>query len=373
MASSPLSVLMALDSLNAGGTETHVLSIAEELIRKGQKVILISADGPMRMRFENAGCTIFLFDFQRSDKAAQIEHVDKLKKILRSQKINCVHVHQTPSGLVAASAAAGLRIPIVFTAHGTYYPLNILKKLLLYSNAVISVSRPIQSYLKRLGYSSSVIPNGIDLLEFYPSKATNLRTDLGISNDAVVLMYASRLAWGKASACDVLLRAMKDLYHYGWHKLELIVVGDGPQYKAIVELAQFIESESGRAFIHVLGSQTEMWKYYNAADIVIGTGRVALEAMACEKPVLAIGNHGFFGWVAPDNYEQAWLDYFGDHGSSAPYSRYLFSNEIAQGCRELDRLRTYGLEGRRWVEREFSIDRTVEQTLKVYRSVRSKG
>lgn len=368
MAGSPLSVLMALDSMDAGGTETHVLSLAKALIKIGQRVGIIAADGPMRFRFEDAGCHVYLFEFQPAGASVQTERIVRLQEIMRSEKVDCVHVHQTPSGLFTAKAANLLGIPSIFTVHGTYYPQTALKSLLVYSESVICVSAPLQSYITRFGFPSIVVPNGIDLAEFYPSSGAKLRSDLGISEDAIVLMYASRLAWGKATACDVLLRAMKDLYRYGWDKLELVVVGDGPKYNAISELAEFIQAESGRRFIHMVGKQSQMREYYNASDIVVGTGRVALEAMACEKPVLAIGNHGYFGWVERGNYEQAWLNYFGDHGSSAAYSRYLFASEIADGCRRLEGLRANGIEGRRWVEREFHIDQSIDQMMSVYRS-----
>lgn len=372
MTSSPLSVLMALDSMDAGGTETHVLSLAKALIRSGQSVSLISADGHMCSQFEDAGCSIFLFDFRLTGPAAQAQRIVRLQEIMQRQMIDCVHVHQTPSGLFAASAANQIGIPIIFTAHGMYYPPGSLRTILGQAGAVISVSPPVQNYIQQLGFPSTVVPNGIDLLEFYPSALSKLRAGLGIPEDAVVLVYASRLAWGKATACDTLLRAMKDLQLYGWNRLQLIVVGDGPQYEAIKELAAFIQKESGRTFIYMLGRQTQMRDCYNAADIVVGTGRVALEAMACGKPVLAVGNHGYFGWVEPGNYKQAWSHYFGDHDSYAPYSRYLFSNEIAQGCRRLEKLQTHGRDGRRWVEREFHIDRTVDQVMNVYRSAIGK-
>ncbi|WP_169089920.1 glycosyltransferase [Paenibacillus sp. PL91] len=373
MTSSPLSVLMALDSMDAGGTETHVLSLATALINSGQRVSLISSGGPLRPQFEEAGCSVFSFDFRATSSPPYADRLARLKDIIRSQKIDIVHVHQTPSGLFAAKAADQLAIPMILTAHGTYYPQVGMKSLLASAKAVISVSPPVQRYIEQLGFTSAIIPNGIDLTAFYPSKHSKLRSDLGIAEDAVVLVYASRLAWGKGSACDTLLRAMKDLHQYGWDRLQLIVVGDGPKYEAINALASFIQEESGRKFIHMLGKQSQMRECYNAADIVVGTGRVALEAMACEKPVLAVGNHGYYGWIEPDTYEQAWSHYFGDHGSYSRYSRYLFSSDIAHGCRRLEELRAWGREGRRWVEREFHIDRALEQTMNVYRSATGKS
>lgn len=364
MISSRLSVLMALDSMDAGGTETHVLSLTKALIRTGQRVTLLSAEGLLRPQFEEAGCTVFLFDFH----AAHAVQVARLQEIMRLQEVDCVHVHQTPSGLLTASAASQLGIPTVFTVHGTYYPQSSIKTLMSLSKEVISVSAPVQKYTQQLGFPSAVVPNGIDLQEFYPSNGSRLRSELGLPDDAVVLLYASRLAWGKGTACDTLLRAMKDLRRYGWNRLELVVIGDGPKFEAIKELSAFIEEESGQRFIHVLGKKARMNEYYNIADIVVGTGRVALEAMACGKPVLAVGNHGYFGWIEPGNYEEAWSHYFGDHGSYTAYSRYLFASEIGQGCRDLPRLKTLGAEGKRWVERKFHIDPIIQQVLNVYRA-----
>lgn len=372
MTSPRLSVLMALDSMDAGGTETHVLSLTKALIRSGQKVTLLSADGLLRPQFEEAGCSVFLFDFQAARTAAHTAQIAGLQEIIRLQKVDCVHVHQTPSGLLTASAASQIGIPVVFTAHGTYYPQSSIKTLMSLSKEVISVSVPVQKYTQQLGLPSTVVPNGIDLTEFYPSNGARLRSELGLSENAVVLLYASRLAWGKATACDTLLRAMKDLRRYGWNRLELVVIGDGPKYEALKELSAFIQEESGQRFIHVLGKKARMNEYYNIADIVVGTGRVALEAMACGKPVLAVGNHGYFGWVEPSNYEQAWSHYFGDHGSYAAYSRYLFASEIGQGCRDLPRLKVLGAEGKRWVERKFHIDPVIQEVMGVYRAAIDK-
>lgn len=369
MTTFPLSVLMVLDQLAPAGTETHVLSLTKSLIQGGHHVRLIAADGELRSSFENIGCAVHLIDSPEDGAARRSEWIDELQRIMKMVHFDCVHAHQTPSGLLAAEAAIREDIPFIFTAHGTYYPKESLRSLLSQSKAVISVSKPVQQYVHNIGYSSYLIPNGIDLGEFYLSKNTKVRSELGISDTSILLVYASRLAWGKATACDILLRAMKDLHRYGWHQFELVVVGDGPNREALQRLADFIHQEIGRKFIHLVGQQTQMHEFYNAADMVIGTGRVALEALASEKPVLAIGNNGFFGWVEPNNYEDAWSLYFGDHGSNASHSRYLFADQIVKGYQRLDVLKAQGQVNRRWVERLFHNERTTDQLLQIYQSV----
>jgi len=364
----PLSIMMVLDSMGTGGTETHVISLAGALTRSGHKVSVVSADGELHRQFEEAGCSVHLVPDWGITVEARLKVRDKLLEVISDEGIQCIHGHQTPSGLQAASVARIKGIPFVFTAHGTYYPRDQLRMLLAQSKSVISVSEPVAHYIRQLGFQSDVIPNGIDLTQFYPADRSPIRSKIGIAEDTGLILYASRLAWGKATACDTMLRAMKDLYRNGWNKLHLVVAGNGPQYGAIKQLADFIHFEIGHTLITLVGQQSQMLDYYHAADIVVGSGRVALEALACEKPVLAMGNHGYFGWVAPDRYDQAWSHYFGDHGSIAPCSRYRISADIADGYRNLESLKASGREGRRWVERDFHIECSMKRVLSIYQS-----
>ena len=61
------------------------------------------------------------------------------------------------------------------------------------------------------------------------------------------------------------------------------------------------------------GALLDPLEAYRDSDLIIGTARVALEAMSCEKPVIAAGNSGYVGLITPDNFMQAWKVYFGDH------------------------------------------------------------
>ncbi len=327
---------------------------------------LASMNGALRPAFEALGCPLYLFSPSGFETAASVHGAAELKQRMLEWKVNCVHAHQTPSGLMALAAAEELGIPFVFTVHGTYYPAGSLRSILARASKVISVSKPVQAFVRQLGFDSELVPNGIDTAAFCPEGSRKLRESLGIREEERLLVYASRLAWGKARACDTLLRAMKDMRKYGWDKLHLAVIGDGPQLADLRRLADYIEHETGRAFIHIAGLQTDMADCYRAADAVIGTGRVALEALACGKPVLAIGNHGFFGWIEPQCYEEAWLNYFGDHGSVAGYSRYLFASQLADGLRQPDRLTRMGTEGRQWVMSQFRLDEAINRLLKLY-------
>lgn len=68
---------------------------------------------------------------------------------------------------------------------------------------------------------------------------------------------------------------------------------------------------------------------YYAADVIVGTGRVALEAMACAKPVVAAGVAGYCGVVKPQNIDKVIQCHFGDHGAFVPITAQKLSVDIA--------------------------------------------
>jgi len=366
-----LRVLLVLDGLDLGGTETHVLSLAKEMSCRGIHVVIASRGGQMEESFRPIRCPMYKINFPKTMDVDEEEKnllVRKVEEVIEKERISIIHAHQTPSGYITSLAAKKYNIPIVFTVHGTYYPKKELIEMVKMSTAVITVSPPIQRYVQKFTSSHpTVIPNGIDTEEFTPTDS-NLKASLGIPDDAIVVLYASRLAWAKARICMMLLRACKDLKAI-YPNLYVVVAGDGPRLKEITELTNFIHKVCNQSFIRLVGQQTEMTKYYSIADCVVGTGRVALEAMSCKKAVIAVGNHGYFGIVKPSEYEKAWDCYFGDHGSREGCGRYILGRDIKLLFRSMDDLEVLGVEGRKFVEEKFNIKNCVSDIVNLYTSL----
>ncbi|MFC4099882.1 glycosyltransferase [Paenibacillus xanthanilyticus] len=365
-------VLMVMDSLAVGGTETYVLSLVKAFPRIGVQPVYAGAGGIMYDSYARAGCPIHIVELAAGSLLAPEwqEPVERaLAQIMRRRRIDVVHVHQTPSGLYAAEAAAKLGIPVVMTVHGAYYPADQLRSLADIGTAFISVSKPVEAYLARQGIDSQLIPNGVDTDDFYPDSSANARESLGIAQDAQVIVYASRLAWDKASACLMLIRAAHALRQAGRERLRVVIAGDGNQYAAVRELGEAVNAEAGEAFVQLAGNQTEMRPIYNMGDLVVGTGRVALEAMACGKPVLAVGNHGYFGLVRAENRAEAWQCYFGDHDSRERPDERRMAEELAAALDDPRGLAAIGEESRAWTQLRFDIQDKAVRLATLYRSL----
>jgi Glycosyltransferase len=369
-------LLMVMDSLAVGGTETYVLSLLKAFPSLGVMPVYAGGTGVMYEAYSRAGCPIHRVELraeQLMDPVLQKKAESMLMQIMRSRKIDLVHIHQTPSGLYAAEAARKLGIPVVFTIHGAYYPPEQLQMMKAAGCTFVSVSLPVQAYLDGQGIPSHLIANGIDFEQYRSESSAGLRASLRIPDKEKVVVYASRLAWDKAAVCAMLIRAARMIRLNESLPIHLIIAGSGNQAAAIAELAESVNLECNLPFVHLVGSQMQMRDYYNVGDLVVGTGRVALEAMACGKPVLAIGNHGYFGLVTPSVYDEAWQYYFGDHNSKERPSEQRIGEAINEAFASVDQLEEIGRQGQAWARANFHIQGKALQMKQLYNSLLTKN
>ena len=67
---------------------------------------------------------------------------------------------------------------------------------------------------------------------------------------------------------------------------KLVIIGEGHLEKKIEDRADRFNQKYGN-WIEVKNFVEDISLWYNATDILIGEGRVAIETLACEKPVVA--------------------------------------------------------------------------------------
>lgn len=145
------------------------------------------------------------------------------------------------------------------------------------------------------------------------SQSNFLRSIYDMDQDSLGIIYCSRMAWGKIQVCKNLITVIRDLRKRDNIKYDGIIIGDGPGYLELKKFADSVNNELGQEVIHFTGSQIDVNKFYMAGDCVLGTGRVAIEAMAAFKKVIAAGNSGYYGFTTSENFKEAWSTYFGDH------------------------------------------------------------
>ncbi|WAH39462.1 glycosyltransferase [Alicyclobacillus dauci] len=369
---SNLRVLMILDSFLVGGTETHVFTLTRELLKQGVHVVVLGDDGPLHQLFLELGCPVYVLDFDQENRA-QIN--SDLNQIVNNEGINLIHAHQTGCAPFAISLAKDKGIPFLFSVHGSYYKISTLADMAEQA-AFISVSPAIQNWLWKHRIPSILIPNGIDT-DYYRLQPidVNLCREYGIPTNVPIVVYAGRLSWEKADIAEEVIQACAYLREReGFPNLHLLIVGDGWHSDGIRALATRRNELAGTDFIHLAGSMRDVRPFYALGDCVVGTGRVALEAMSCKRPVVAVGSRGFFGLVTPDVYIKAWYYYFGDHKRLYARSSDMLANEIKNTILSSERARrSWGTQGRRFVKYFFDIRSVTVDLLHLYKLLYNKS
>jgi len=330
--SEPLNILMLVDSLGIGGTETHVLAVSQALQGLNHKVIIGTRGGPMAAKFKETGLELVIMPFQTDNPLAAnyTALLEQTRALVQERNIHIIHAHQIAGLKVAAQVSQELLVPLVFTVHGMFYPRRRLQSLIDSCAHVIAVSPPAAVWVKRAlavpAKQVSVIPNGIDINHFRPGQAPDFKKQLGMGEDEPLVTLCSRMAWGKTRVIEDAIYAVEELHQEtGVH---LAIAGSGPDSPFVHATANMVNQRQKHDIIHITGALLDPVDAYRAADMVIGTARVALEAMSTGRPVIAAGNSGYFGIVTPANFAQGWEVYFGDHDFIALPSRTRFAKDI---------------------------------------------
>ncbi len=145
----------------------------------------------------------------------------------------------------------------------------------------------------------TIIPVGVDTVQFKPYDKRAIRKRLGLPVDNPLILYAGRLEWRKG--IGTLMQAMHELSKQ-WSDIGLYIIGGGSTKTSkrldsdeLTRLHAIIKELGIKNRVHFLGAkpQTHMAMYYAAADACAVPsyyepfGIVPIEAMACGTPVVA--------------------------------------------------------------------------------------
>jgi len=219
-----------------------------------------------------------------------------------------------------------------------------------------------------------VVPHGVDLHEFrfspagrqtlrrqwsLPDSANTDSPNTGAANAApAVIGTAGRLVAGKG--IDLLIEAV-GILRQRRVPCSLVIAGDGPDRADMANLAQ---QRGITDAVHFAGFVDDMPAFYSALDIFAlcslteSFGLALAEAMACERPVVGTPTDGAARQIIP-----------GHNGCLLPsFAPTDLADALEKLIRDPQRCRRMGQAGRQTVTDHFSIDLTLDRTLRALRA-----
>lgn len=298
-------VLQVLPSLNVGGVEVGTVQMAKALLDVGAEPHVVSAGGKFERELESLGVSLHTLPLTSKNPIHLIANARRLRKIVRSEGIDLVHVRSRAPAWSVCWALKESSIPWLATFHGTYNFKSSAKKfynsVMVRGCRVIAISDFIKEHiLTHYGdYVRAdrlrVIHRGVDLMRFSPepvdkSDGDQLRESFGIPLDAPLVVMPGRLTpWKGQRVLIDALAALKKLECYG------LIVGPSKgktKYKESLQSLIDAHGLEGRVFLNEGVSNVP--SLYRAADLIVHAslepeafGRTLIEAQASGKVVIA--------------------------------------------------------------------------------------
>ncbi|WP_026968918.1 N-acetyl-alpha-D-glucosaminyl L-malate synthase BshA [Algoriphagus terrigena] len=289
-----------------GGSGVVATELGKGLAKVGHEVHFITYKQPMRLDFFSENLFYHevdiksypLFEFAPYELAL----ASKMVSVVKYEKLDLLHVHYAIPHASSAYMAKqilrtqGIEIPVVTTLHGTDITLvgkdpsyePVVTFSINESDGVTAVSADLRTEtyehfdIKR---EIEVIPNFIDLERFKKQRKDHFKKAI-CPNDEKLLVHTSNFRKVKRveDVIQVFYEVRKTM------PAKLLLVGDGPERDRMERLCRTLGVCDDVRFLGKLEAVEEV---LSVADLFLmpsekeSFGLAALEAMACEVPVLS--------------------------------------------------------------------------------------
>ena len=308
-----------------GGSGVVATELGKALALAGHQVHFITYTQPPRLDIfsenifyhEVSVASYPLFEYLPYESALASKMVD----VTVNEKLDLIHVHYAIPHASAAYLAKqilkykGIHVPVITTLHGTDITLvgrdpsfePVVTFSINESDGVTAVSESLKNdtydEFEILSHIE-VIPNFIDLNRFQKRPHEHFKKSL-CPNGEKLLMHTSNFR--KVKRIEDIVR----VFALVRKKIpaKLVLIGDGPERSGIEALCRELEVQCDVRF---LGKMDGIEEALSLADLFLLTsekesfGLAALEAMACEVPVISsnaggipeVNIHGVTGYVS---------------------------------------------------------------------------
>ena len=311
---------------SVGGSGIVATELAKALADRGHQVHLVSTDPPFRLGDYQAGLVFHQVNTPSYPLFREPQYVlslaNKVVQVAREFRLEVVHAHYAiPHATAALLArqvleASGHAVPrVVTTLHGTDITLvgsdpsfsEIVAYSIETSNGVTAVSQSLREATRRelnVRREIEVIPNCLDCGIYRRREVPGLRKRFAADDATRLVIHISNFRPVKRidAVMEVFARISRAV------PARLLLVGDGPELGTAYRLSRELDIAP---LVETLGAQEDVIPLLSAADLFLlpsaqeSFGLAALEAMACEVPVVAsnvgglpeVISHGVSGFL----------------------------------------------------------------------------
>jgi L-malate glycosyltransferase len=294
-----------------GGSGVMATELGKALANKNYEVHFISTSMPVRL--DTIGSNIYfhevnalnypLFEYTPYESAL----ISKIVDVVRYEGLDVLHVHYAIphafAGVIAKQilATQGINIPVVTTLHGTDITLvgrdSTYEPTVTFSINQSDAVTAVSQYLKdetlkyfKIKKDITVIPNFVDFERFSKKKKDHFKIAIAPNSEKVIVHTSN---FRKVKRIDDVLYVFELIRKK--IPAKLLLMGDGPERSHIELMTRKMDLVHDVRF---LGKIEAVEEVLSIADLFLlpsereSFGLAALEAMACQVPVISSDAEG---------------------------------------------------------------------------------
>jgi glycosyltransferase involved in cell wall biosynthesis len=319
-------IMQVVPALNSGGVEQGVVDINAAIVKAGGHSIVVSSGGIRVREITKAGGTHITLPVHSKNPLTIAANISRLRKLIRTHNVDIVHACSRAPAWSAVRAVIGTSARYVTSFHSTYKITGSLKRLynssLVRGERVIAVSHYLADHIEK-NYQIDpsivrVVHRGVALERFHPNSVTpdrliKVAKQWRVPDGAAVIMLPARLSRLKGHM--FLIDALQQLQQRDYFCLFVGSTAGNEHYHR--ELETYIEKSGLGGAVRIVSHCEDMPAAYMLATVVVtpslepeGFGRIAIEAQAMGRPLIATDHGGSCETVIRD--KTGWLVTPGD-------------------------------------------------------------
>lgn len=346
-----------------GGQENRILNEAVGIKSLGVRVIIACQPGSkLSQRAREANIEVRVHPMRTSYDLSAIRF---LLKLIRHEKVEVINTHSGKDSFLGAVAGRLSKLsPIIVRTRHLALPITSKFTYSYLPHKVVTVSEHVRQYLIRdegiKPEKVTTVPTGIDLERFSPVKAEEiLRTELRLQRDTPII--GTIAIFRKKKGHHILLEAVPDILKVIPYTV-FVFAGNGPEQERIKIKVKEMNLEKHVIF---LGLRSDIPDILKSLDIFVlptlqeAFGTSIIEAMAVEKPVIASRVDG-----VPEIVKDGLNGILVEPGNPKNLTK-----AIIQLLQDRDGAERMGIEGRKFVETYYTMDKMVKGMYNLYISL----
>ncbi|WP_201979151.1 glycosyltransferase [Hymenobacter rubidus] len=377
-------ILHVLSAEFFAGSVAYAVQLAEAHRAQGHQVWLVADADPLP-----TGATLVWANISNRRYRERLRNARIIRQVVQKENIDVVHCHSRAASWVSYFALRGLRVPLVSTVHGRQHLHTSTSLLDVYGDKVIAICDNLREHLiteVKMDAAKIVhIPNGVDFDASLKEELKMKNEELGTQENSSFLIshsslsnpsrvaFIGRFNGGKGERAAALLAQVFPALLREFPALRVALIGGELEHLPTAgktALAQLQDNFGER--IEVVGFTSDVPGWLARTTLVIGAGRVAIEALGAARPVLALGEASYAGLVTEETFASAAASNFGDISARLSSSEVDFAALLADARAFLQAPQLVSAALQRQVQAHYNLPVIAARVLETYQAARMR-